>query len=131
MMQRKTIVAIERECATLVNRYANRNDASDWEAVAALFAIDGRMSRPSAPDEWIVGRDAILAAFQTRTPRKTRHFCANIEIEVVDPDTARGESAMLLFVDAGPPKVGSFLDLFVRSAEGWRFAERRGILHFA
>ncbi|WP_407668009.1 hypothetical protein [Nostocoides australiense] len=28
-------------------RYANGNDAADWDLVARLFAADGRMSRPT------------------------------------------------------------------------------------
>jgi hypothetical protein len=122
--------AIEHDCARLVARYANRNDAADWDAVAALYAPGGRMARPTAPDDWITGRDAILAALLARPARTTRHVCANVEIAVVDADTALGESAMLLFTGDGPPKVGSFLDRFVRTHEGWRFAERRGFLTF-
>lgn len=130
MMDGDAIRGIEQDCARLINRYANRNDAADWVAVAELYAVDGRMARPTAPDQWIVGRDAILAAFLARPPRTTRHICANIEVEVIGPDAARGESAMLLFTGEGPPKVGSFHDRFVRTQDGWRFAERRGILHF-
>lgn len=130
MMDGDAIRGIEQDCARLINRYANRNDAADWVAVAELYAVDGRMARPTAPDQWIVGRDAILEAFLARPPRATRHICANIEVEVIGPEAARGESAMLLFTGEGPPKVGSFHDRFVRTQDGWRFAERRGILHF-
>lgn len=126
----ETVRAIEHDCAKLVARYANRNDAADWEAVTGLYAADGRMARPSAPDAWIVGRDAILAAFTARPSRTTRHVCSNVEITVLDARTATGESAMLLFTGEGAPKVGSFLDRFVLTEEGWRFAERRGLVTF-
>lgn len=122
--------AIEHDCAKLVARYANRNDATDWQAVVALYAPDGRMARPSAPDDWITGREAILAAFTARPPRTTRHVCSNVEITVLDGDTALGESAMLLFTGESAPKVGSFLDRFVRTDDGWKFAERRGYMTF-
>lgn len=122
--------AIEQDCARLVALYANLNDAADWEKVTALYAPDGRMSRPTAPDDWIEGQAAILAAFQARPSRTTRHVCSNVVIEVLGPDRAAGESAMLLFTGQGPPKVGSFHDRFVRIAGGWRFAERRGTLTF-
>ena len=52
-------------------------------------------------------------------------------ITVESADTASGVSAMLLFTGASAPLVGSFHDRFVRTAEGWRFAERRGSLTFA
>ncbi|TYC84985.1 nuclear transport factor 2 family protein [Novosphingobium sp. BW1] len=126
----ETVRAIEHDCAKLVARYANRNDAADWEAVVALYAKDGRMARPSAPDDWIEGQDAILAAFTARPARTTRHVCSNVEITVLDADTAIGESAMLLFTGEGAPKIGSFEDRFVRTAQGWKFAERRGLMTF-
>lgn len=122
--------AIEQDCARLVARYANLNDAGQWEALADLYAPDGRMARPTAPNDWIEGRAAILAAFLSRPARTTRHVCSNVVIDVTGPDHAVAESAMLLFTGDGPPKVGSFHDRFVRTAAGWRFAERRGTLTF-
>lgn len=130
LLPAEAVRAIEHDCARLIARYANRNDAADWEALAALYAAGGRMARPTAPDDWIAGREAILAAFRARPARLTRHICSNVEITVVDADTALGESAMLLFTGEGPPRVGSFLDRFVRTQDGWRFAERRGFLTF-
>ncbi len=121
---------IEWECARLINAYANLNDAADWPAVAALYADDGVMTRPTAPDQPMTGRAAILAAFEARPPRTTRHICANIVITVEDADHASGESAMLLFTSAEAPIVGSFHDRFVRTSDGWRFAERRGSIVF-
>lgn len=122
--------AIEADCARLVALYANLNDAGDWQGVADLYAPDGRMARPTAPDDWVQGREAILAAFLARPARVTRHICSNIVIDVVSATEAVGESAMLLFMGDGAPKVGSFHDRFVLSAAGWRFAERRGSLIF-
>lgn len=122
--------AIEWQCARLISLYTNLNDAADWEAVANLYAVDGVMARPTAPDTLISGRTAILAAFRARPARKTRHICANVVIDVESPVAARGESAMVLFTGSGAPVVGSFRDRFVLTADGWRFAERRGMLHF-
>lgn len=121
---------IEQQCARLVALYANLNDAARWEEVAALYTEDGRMARPTAPDDWIEGRGAILAAFTARPPRTTRHFCSNIVIDVLGENEAVGESAMLLFTADNASKAGSFHDRFVRTGEGWRFAERRGSLTF-
>lgn len=120
--------AIEADCARLIALYANLNDEARWEEVAALYAEDGLMTRPTAPDAPIVGRAAILAAFQARPPRKTRHVCSNVVIDVDDHASARGTSAMVLFTEGGAPLAGSFHDRFVLTAEGWRFAERRGSL---
>lgn len=123
--------AIEWDCARLINLYAQLNDAARWEEVAALYAPDGLMTRPTAPDAPIIGRAAILAAFQARPPRTTRHICSNVVVTVDSATRARGSSAMLLFTAAdAPPLVGGFDDVFMLTADGWRFAERRGSLVF-
>lgn len=124
------IRAIEHECARLIAAYANLNDAGEWAAVADLYTRDGRFARPSAPDDWIEGADAILAAFVSRPARKTRHVCSNIVVSVIDADNAEAESAMVLFIEDGGIKVGSFHDRFRLTAAGWRFAERRGTITF-
>jgi ketosteroid isomerase-like protein len=117
--------AIER----LIIDYAAHNDAGDWDAVAALYVPEGRMSRPTAPDDFIEGQGAILAAFKSRPARTTRHICANIRV-TVDGDTATATSQILLFTGHEAPKVGSYADKFTRTANGWRFVERRGSLDF-
>lgn len=122
--------AAEADCARLIALYANLNDEARWDEVAALYAEDGVMFRPTAPDAPVVGREAILAAFKSRPPRTTRHICSNVVIDVESDDTARGTSAMLLFTGDGAPLVGSFHDRFVLTDDGWRFAERRGSLLF-
>jgi ketosteroid isomerase-like protein len=117
--------AIER----LIIDYAAHNDAAKWEAVAALYVPEGRMSRPTAPDDFIESRDAILAAFKSRPARTTRHICANIRIDI-DGDTATATSQILLFASHDAPKVGSYHDKLTRTADGWRFTERRGSMDF-
>jgi len=124
------ILAIEHACARLIARYANANDAADWAAVADFYTETGRMARPSEPDAWIEGRAAILAAFEARPPRLTRHICANIVIDVVDDSRALGVSAITLFVPGAAPKLGSFYDRFDRIGSEWKFAERRGSIVF-
>ena len=122
----------ERACERLIVDYAASNDAGDWAAVAAFYVADGRMSRPTAPDAFIDGRAAILAAFTARPPRRTRHICANIRVTLTGPDTATATSQILLFTASdAPPLVGSYADRMVRTADGWRFAERCGSLDFA
>jgi ketosteroid isomerase-like protein len=119
----------ERAIERLIIDYAAHNDAAKWEAVAALYVPEGRMSRPTAPDDFIEGHDAILAAFKSRPARTTRHICANIRVDV-DGDTATATSQILLFTGHDAPKVGSYADKLTRTADGWRFAERRGSMDF-
>lgn len=134
--------AIEWECTRLINLYANLNDAGRWEDVAALYAEDGLMTRPTAPDAPIVGRDALLASFLARRPRASQHVCANIVVTVESATTASAQSVILLhtgrFADDGglpirddkPALVGEYRDRFALTPQGWRFAERRGSLSF-
>jgi ketosteroid isomerase-like protein len=122
----------ERACERLILDYAALNDAGDWEAVAALYVADGRMSRPTAPDVFIEGRDAILVAFKARPPRTTRHICANMRVVVERDAHAIATSQILLFTAAEQtPMVGSYDDIFVLTTDGWRFASRRGSLDFS
>jgi len=121
--------AIEWECTRLINLYATLNDEARWEEVAALYAEDGLMTRPTAPDAPIVGRAALLAAFLGRPARTSQHVVGNIVVEVESGDAASAKSVILLFTSKeGPPLIGSYRDRFVGTAEGWRFSERRGAL---
>jgi len=125
----------------LITRYAALNDAGDWDGVAALYTDDGRMSRPSAPDDFIAGRAAILAAFRARPLRAARHIIANVLVTLESETKARATSQILLFTAvsggeglpvqaATPPLVGTYRDLLTKTIHGWRFAERRGSLDF-
>lgn len=128
--------------AELITRYANLLDASDWDAVAALYTEDGRMNRPTAPDDFIAGRSAILASFKARPPRTTRHIIANVLVALEGEARATATSQILLYTGDGAnpgdppllstavPLVGSYRDRLVRTELGWRFAERRGSLDF-
>lgn len=143
MIATDTRRAIEADCARQINLYALLNDAGDWEGVAALYHEHGRMARPSAPDAFVEGRAAILAAFEARPPRKTRHLVGNIVVDVVDEDNATATSCIVLYqgtageagelakMAPGQPLVGGFRDKFVREGEQWLFAERVGWLDFA
>jgi ketosteroid isomerase-like protein len=128
--------------AELITRYAALNDSGDWDALAALYTEEGRMNRPTAPDDFVVGRDEILAAFKARPRRDARHIVANVLVVLDDPTHARATSQILLYTAAPgrdgalplqsttPPLVGTYEDRLVRTGEGWRFVERRGKLDF-
>jgi ketosteroid isomerase-like protein len=134
--------AIEADCERLIKRYVNLNDAQDWPAVAALYTEDARFARPSQPGAFIEGREAILASFLARPARSQRHVIANVVVDVEDADHARAFSVIVLYqgdpapagelpaMDGKSPLIGTFTDRLVRTAEGWRFAERAGGLDF-
>lgn len=136
------ILLAEHACAKLITEYAALLDAGRWDDVAALYVPEGRMSRPTAPDDFIEGRDAILASFTARPSRISRHVCINIRVNVAEEGSATATSQILLFTadaaedgglpiqSAAPPMVGTYADRFVKTEAGWRFAERRGSLDF-
>lgn len=135
--------AIEIDCERLIKLYVNLNDAQDWPAVAALYTEDARFARPSRPDAFVEGREAILASFLTRPARAQRHVIANVVVDVEDAEHARAFSVIVLYMGDTPeagglpvqdpksPLVGTFTDKLVRTRDGWRFAERIGGLDFA
>jgi SnoaL-like domain len=117
--------------AELITRYAALNDAGDWDGVAALYTEAGRMSRPSAPEEFIEGRAAILAAFRARPARSSRHIVANVLVTLDGETDARASSQILLYTQsATPPLVGTYHDRLINTAHGWRFLERRASMDF-
>ena len=88
----------------------------------------------------MIGQDEIRAGFTRRqavTRRQSRHLCTNVVVDVEgdeatslcylvnyrhDSSTGVAESP----APAGLPKyVGEYRDRFVRTADGWRFAERQ------
>lgn len=130
-MARLEHVLAEREIERLLLDYAALNDAGEWDALAALFLPDGRMNRPTAPDAFIEGQGAIREAFRARPARASRHIVANMRV-TVSGDEATAISQILLFTGAGTaPLVGSYRDRLRKTAQGWRFAERRGSLDFS
>ncbi len=127
-------------CRNLVHRYAYLNDERDFTAIAAMFTTDGVLYRPSAPDKPIYGREAILAALQTRpATTATFHLCTDVLVEVLSAERATARSRILMLSgerapgaavpDAATVKAplpGTFEDELLLTAEGWKFASRKG-----
>ena len=121
------------DCATII-------DESRYEDLAQIFSVDGVFARPTVPDEPISGRDAIIAAFKKRPPHKlAQHLVLNIRVRLTGTDTAEGTSSIMLYMTeadvpfengkgrkANGPLLGLYRDRYVRTADGWRIADRRG-----
>lgn len=130
-------IAIQRACGALVSHYAYLNDERRFDELADLFTDDAVLYRPSAPAQAIRGREAILAAFRKRPDdTMTFHVCSDILIDVDSDRVARGRSRILLLcanrpadgaiAQSGAPVPGVFVDRFILTQAGWKFAERRG-----
>lgn len=136
--------AIELACSRLVNQFAVFNDAGQYVKLADLFSENGIYARPTDPDNFVKGRDAIVAAFQARPADKlTRHLMTNIVIDVTGPDSATGIAYITLyagsterpaekggFIANASQLIGEYHDEFVRTDQGWKFAKRQGRLVF-
>lgn len=130
--------AIRGMCERQILKFAKLNDAGEHRALAAMFTETGKFARPADPDNFVQGRDAILAFFRDRPARRTRHVMTNILVEVESAERARAHSLVTLFT--GPEKsdalqcdavlVGDFHDHLEKIGNRWLFAERRGSLAF-
>lgn len=136
---------VQEACRELVLRSVECTDAHDAAGLAALFAPDGLLRRPTGQP--LVGRAAIQAAYAQR-PREriTRHLVTNTLVEVESATSAAARSRVLLWAGStedadgpqgrpfrGPQLIGEFDDRFVLTGEGWRFASRDAsfVLHAA
>jgi hypothetical protein len=129
-------------CRALIIEFAARVDTRQTGDLRELFVDEATFTRPSAPGVVIQGVDAIIASFATRPPTViTQHMNMNIRVKLTGPDSAESESVVLLFIGstndtdvpgkgrpAGQPLLGTWSDRFVRTAAGWRFTQRRGLV---
>jgi hypothetical protein len=132
-------IEIERACERLIHAYSRALDLGDMSAAADLFAENGSMARPMAPNVVVEGRETIRAALLTRPKTLlTKHLATNVMIDVESRDAARGVSCLTMisttpqedtappYVSQGPLYFGEFEDRFARVNGEWRFLERRG-----
>src|SRR5690242_12765728 len=132
-------IEIERACERIVHAYSRALALGDMNAAADLFAENGSMARPMAPEQVIQGREAVRASLLTRPKTLlTKHLATNVMIDVESRDSARGISCLTMiattpstdgkppFVSPGPIYFGEFKDRYVREHGVWRFLERRG-----
>jgi hypothetical protein len=129
-----------QSCYNLVVDCASIIDESRYDDLALIFSEDGVFARPTVPDEPISGRSTIIAAFKKRPASKIgQHLVLNIRVSLTGADTAEGTSSIMLYMSdtdtpfengkgrkATGPVLGVYRDRYVRTAEGWRIADRRG-----
>lgn len=124
-------------CRDVVERSARCVDDGDADGIAALFAEDGVLQRPSGAA--LQGREAIRASYAARpADRITRHLVTNTVVDLQGSDTAHARSRVLLwsgssdtpdspFGRQAQPRelVGEFDDLLQRQSDGaWRIVRR-------
>ncbi len=132
-------IEIERACERLILAYSRALDLNDMHAAADCFAEQGTFTRPMAPDQVIVGREAVRASLLTRPKTLlTRHLSTNMMVDVESRDAASAVSCLTMIsatpaegatpphVSQGPLWFGEMRDRFVREHGVWKFQERRG-----
>ncbi len=127
-------------CKRLVIEFASLIDANRTDELIQLLLPEATFARPTAPDIVVTGAQTIVQAFASR-PKDlvTQHLNLNIRITLTGPDTATGESVVVLYRANGNdplepgkgrqatgPLLGTWSDTFVRTPQGWRFKDRRG-----
>jgi len=135
-------MADERACERLIARYTHLVDFGDAPGIADLFTTAGTWRS----DEVLMdGQSEIRAGFGRRqgvTRRQSRHVCTNVVVDV-DGDEATALCYLVNYrhdsesgvaeqpAPADVPKyVGEYHDRFVRTPDGWRFADRHFQLAF-
>jgi uncharacterized protein (TIGR02246 family) len=118
-----------QEIADLCVRYTSALDTRDWQRLASCFTADPVFVHPGGRLE---GFPAILARTSAALDPldATQHLLGNVVV-AVEGDTATATSYFQAqHVRAGTPGgdtyliAGSYADTLVRTAEGWRIAER-------
>lgn len=131
----------ERECTRLCNDFAWTVDQRDYDAFVELFAEDGAFERAGQRS---VGHAAIRQFLDARpADRITRHIVSNIRVDLTGPATAAGTCSALMYqathesaaaptqpLHVSAPVVVDYVDDYLLTNRGWKFACRRTALVF-
>jgi hypothetical protein len=110
--------------------YNTAGDRGRIEEVIAVFAADGVLE---IPGQALAGREAIagfLSGVATKGApsvdlRGSRHHLTTSRIELDGEDAAQGWTYFFVMRAGQVLQEGTYIDRFVRTAEGWRIAHRR------
>jgi hypothetical protein len=134
----------EQACQALAIEYAEIVDAQEYERLREIFAENATLVRRATVQETVRGLENIIASFTARPRnRLTYHIMSNIRVRVETPEIASGTCRVLLFTSdtsesqtpegrkvAPKQLMGTYHDRYIRTKDGWRFAERRGGISF-
>ena len=132
---------IEQACRDLVTKLNHHHDHRRGEEAVALFAADGCWIRRGRP---VRGHAELLASYQRGSTQVNRHIATATLVTVQDEDHADSVTYYLvLHHDPGTPDpklplpfeppttMGEWHDKFVRTPQGWRFAQRETLRVFS
>lgn len=122
-------------CQQLLSRVMLLMDNREWDSLAECYTEDACLSRPTDPNNPIVGREQIRASFHARPGRTTCHCLSNCVFTQVDKNTMRVDSRVTLVsgpVGERPVQadarmlIGSFTEVMKKIEGQWLIAERTG-----
>ena len=121
----------EHECAKLALAYGSCVDGRDVEGFVALWSENAIWHNSRGPLEGQAGIRRHVEATWDQGPAG-RHICTNIQVTLADETHASGISCFTYYAGdvSGRPAtipqfIGRYVDEYVRTATGWRFASRR------
>lgn len=125
---------IEHACTGLCLDYSYFADSAQLDAWAALFAEDAEMTLMGQTHK---GRSAIRGSVNSDNQDKvaTFHSLSNIRMGVMSATEAHGTVGIVLYAapkvngvgsaaSLAPAAIGTYHDVYRKTAEGWRFARR-------
>lgn len=123
--------------SALVADYGLAIDAGDFERFRRIWARDAHFDAEpdlGVVDVPLVGRDAIVAAFETMRAkprdRRTRHYTMNLRLTPGERGTVYGLSALLAVATLKSDgsqvvhRTGWYRDVFAREDGAWRLQRR-------
>lgn len=125
--------AVKSSCSALIADYAYYVDHREFDKALALFTEDGRIERPDLVSN---GHDEIARNWASRPASVvTCHVCSIPSFREISEDLVASVTYFTLYhlhhEGEGPPPMvdpaalGEFHDIFVRTAQGWRFKRRK------
>lgn len=132
-MDRNEARAIEWDCAQILTQFYNLLDEKRYQELANLFAEDGVWVRLGKE---LKGSKAIIAAMQEREDWLTAHLLSNVQIDIVDADTAETCQYITLYrieghkSEGGPANVAPPMgilrhrDTLIRVEGQWKFKRK-------
>ena len=128
-------MGMEWELKRLNDEYVRYADRQDFDSFVTLFTEDAVLEIGGIERK---GHEAIKGHFAEREQMVTRHFCTNLWYDPIDDSNAEGEIYLTVYRCAGehteddgpvaydrPDWICEYHDKYIRTADGWKFSERR------
>jgi hypothetical protein len=115
------LAAIQR----VVALYSHVIDDRAWSDLDQVYSEDATLDLSAVGAGEHVGPDAIAAFLQSQPRMAAALLTTNVVIDVNEgDDSASGRARFLSIRTDGTLAAGTYLDQYVRTAQGWRIARR-------